>query len=67
MTRPSRPLRDTLAAFAAIGRPIKGARLYPNGVIELLTDGPAPPPYANDEADWADLAGETGLHRAPGA
>lgn len=57
-------IADTLAAFAALGREVKGARICDNGDVVLLTDTPAGALASNDDADWVDLAGEK---EVPGA
>lgn len=58
-------ITDTLAAFEAVGRPVKGVRICDNGDLVLLTDRPAGVLPSNDDGgDWLDLAGETEI---PGA
>lgn len=58
-------IADTLAAFAAAGCPVKGARLCANGDVLLLTDTPSGAlPSNDDDGDWVSLAGE---EEVPGA
>ncbi len=64
MNRPARTLRDAIAAFEAAGRTVAGLRVYPNGTVDILTEGPAAPPVANDDGDWVALAGQTEIPRA---
>lgn len=69
MNRPARKalIADTLAAFAALGQPVKGARICDNGDVLLLTEAPAAALPSNDDGDWVDLAGQTEVPRAKGS
>jgi hypothetical protein len=58
---------DTMAAFAALGRDIKGARICNNGEVVLLTDAPSGALASNDDGDWVSLAGEKDISGAAGA
>jgi hypothetical protein len=60
-------ITDTLAAFVAVGQPVKGVRICDNGDVLLLTDTPPGAVPSNDDGDWVDLAGETEIPRAKGA
>lgn len=57
-------LTDALAAFMAVGQPVKGVRICENGDVLLLTDAPPDAVASNDDGAWVDLAGETEIPRA---
>ena len=67
MSLKSRALREALAIFEGAGHVVRGLRLYPNGTIDLLTEGPPESPVANDEGKWVSLAGTPEIPRAKGA
>jgi hypothetical protein len=57
-------ITDALAAFLAVGQPVKGVRICENGDVLLLTDTPPEAVASNDDGDWVDLAGQTEIPRA---
>lgn len=57
-------IADVLAAFAATGQPVKGARLCDNGDVVLLTEAPSGALASNDDGNWVDLAGQENVSGA---
>lgn len=67
MTAPTKvQILRAMHAFAALGTPINGARLCPDGSVLLLTTAPtgALSDAPEEFGDWVDLAGTQDIHRA---
>ena len=64
MTLSAAMIQRAMRAFEGMGRPVKAARLYPDGSVALLTDaaGEALPDRNIDS--WVELAGEAQTGRA---
>jgi hypothetical protein len=56
-------LARTIKALASAGVAVRGARVYPDGSVSLLTEAERAPPV-KDEADWIDLLGQETAHHA---
>jgi len=50
-------LTRTIRALQGAGVQVRGARVYPDGSVSLLTEAD-PMPLAKEGADWIDFCGE---------